>query len=96
MGLAEVGAERGAKSLRSRFENMAKAGEEDARRHAEEERRKREEKDRREKEEAKKAEEVGEGAWKSSPRCPSCGFTLFLAKAFLSCGINALKRRLTS
>lgn len=53
----EVGAERGAKSLRSRFENMAKAGEEDARRHAEEERRKREEKDRREKEEAKKAEE---------------------------------------
>ncbi|CAN7994888.1 unnamed protein product [Ixodes hexagonus] len=53
----DVGAECGAKSLRSRFENMAKAGEEEARRHAEEEKKKREEKDRREKEEAKKAEE---------------------------------------
>lgn len=46
-----------ASSLRSRFENMAKSGEEDRRKSLEEERRKREEKDRKDKEESKKAEE---------------------------------------
>lgn len=52
----EVTSER-AKSLRSRFENMAKAGEEEARKLAEEERKRRLQKDQAEKEAAKKAEE---------------------------------------
>lgn len=52
----EVSSER-AKSLRSRFENMAKAGEEEARKLADEEKQRRLQKDRVEKEAAKKAEE---------------------------------------
>ncbi|KAH9380259.1 hypothetical protein HPB48_018197 [Haemaphysalis longicornis] len=52
----EVSSER-AKSLRSRFENMAKAGEEEARKLADEEKQRRLHKDRLEKEAAKKAEE---------------------------------------
>lgn len=52
----EVTSER-AKSLRSRFENMAKAGEEEARKLAEEERKRRLQKDQVEKEVAKKSEE---------------------------------------
>ncbi|XP_037524242.1 src substrate protein p85 [Rhipicephalus sanguineus] len=52
----EVTSER-AKSLRSRFENMAKAGEEEARKLADEERKRRLQKDQAEKEAAKKAEE---------------------------------------
>uniref|UniRef100_A0A224YUV4 Cortactin n=1 Tax=Rhipicephalus zambeziensis TaxID=60191 RepID=A0A224YUV4_9ACAR len=52
----EVTSER-AKSLRSRFENMAKAGEEEARKLAEEERKRRLQKDQAEKEAAKKSEE---------------------------------------
>ncbi|XP_070383421.1 src substrate cortactin [Dermacentor albipictus] len=52
----EVTSER-AKSLRSRFENMAKAGEEEARKLADEERKRRLQKDQVEKEAAKKSEE---------------------------------------
>uniref|UniRef100_A0A1E1XPV7 Putative cortactin n=1 Tax=Amblyomma sculptum TaxID=1581419 RepID=A0A1E1XPV7_AMBSC len=52
----EVTSER-AKSLRSRFENMAKAGEEEARKLADEERKRRLQKDQAEKEAAKKSEE---------------------------------------
>ena len=48
----------GAKNLKSRFENLAKSNEEEARKRAEEEKQRREAKEQREKEEQKKQQEV--------------------------------------
>lgn len=52
-----VGSE-GAKNLKSRFENLAKSNEEDAKKRAEEERQRRQAREAREKEEQKKQQEV--------------------------------------
>ena len=58
LNVKSVVASAGASSLKARFENMSKAGEEESRRRAQEERQRREEREKREKEAWKKAEEV--------------------------------------